>query len=91
MFARGQSRSLHRMTQFMGQRACLSNASTWANINLAPPDKILGLTDAFKADKFDKKINLGVGAYRTDEGASYVLPSVKTAEERILSRNTDKE
>jgi aspartate aminotransferase len=28
-------------------------------------DAILGITEAFKADTFKEKINLGVGAYRT--------------------------
>ena len=27
-------------------------------------DAILGITEAFKADSFKEKINLGVGAYR---------------------------
>jgi aspartate aminotransferase len=34
---------------------------------------------------------LGVGAYRTEEGKPLVLPSVRTAEYRILKRDTDKE
>ena len=32
----------------------------------APPDAILGITEAFKADHDSKKLNLGVGAYRTE-------------------------
>ena len=32
----------------------------------APPDPILGVTEAFKADPFKEKLNLGVGAYRTE-------------------------
>lgn len=39
-------------------------ASTWANVPQGPPDAILGITEAFKADSFKEKINLGVGAYR---------------------------
>lgn len=38
---------------------------------------LLGVTEAFKADKDSRKINLGVGAYRDGEGKPYVLPSVK--------------
>ncbi len=49
------------------------------------------MTEAFKADKYEKKINLGVGAYRDDQGRPYVLASVKAAENRILTRNLDKE
>lgn len=66
-------------------------ASHWADVKLAPPDKILGLTDAFKADTFPQKINLGVGAYRSDEGLPVVLPSVRLAEQRIMDKKMDKE
>lgn len=38
---------------------------------------IFKLTAAFKADKYEKKVNLGVGAYRDDNGKPWVLPSVK--------------
>lgn len=38
-----------------------------------------GVTEAFKADKDPRKINLGVGAYRDDQGKPYVLNSVKKA------------
>lgn len=40
-------------------------ASTWSNVPQGPPDAILGITEAYKADSFPEKINLGVGAYRT--------------------------
>jgi len=36
-----------------------------------------GVTEAFKADKDPRKINLGVGAYRDDHGKPYVLNAVK--------------
>ena len=36
-----------------------------------------GVTEAFKADKDPRKINLGVGAYRDDKGKPYVLNAVK--------------
>lgn len=41
-------------------------ASTWSGVQQGPPDAILGITEAFKADSFGEKINLGVGAYRTN-------------------------
>lgn len=43
---------------------------------MGPPDPILGVTEAFKRDTNPKKINLGVGAYRDDNGKPFVLPSV---------------
>ncbi|EMR69631.1 putative aspartate aminotransferase protein [Eutypa lata UCREL1] len=66
-------------------------ASTWANVPQGPPDAILGITEAFKADSFEKKINLGVGAYRDDKGKPYVLPSVRTAEEKVIASRLNKE
>jgi aspartate/tyrosine/aromatic aminotransferase len=36
-----------------------------------------GVTEAFKADKDPRKINLGVGAYRDENGKPYVLNAVK--------------
>jgi aspartate/tyrosine/aromatic aminotransferase len=51
----------------------------------APPDPILGLTDAWKADPNPAKINLGVGIYQNAEGQSPVLDSVKAAEAALLA------
>ena len=44
---------------------------------MGPPDAILGVTEAFKKDSNPKKINLGVGAYRGDDGKPFILESVK--------------
>lgn len=43
----------------------------------APPDPILGITEAFKRDDHPDKLNLGVGAYRTEELKPYVLTVVR--------------
>lgn len=58
---------------------------------MGPPDAILGVTEAFKRDTNPKKINLGVGAYRDDNGKPYVLPTVLKAEQNILASKLDKE
>lgn len=71
--------------------AVVRHKSTWADVKQGPPDAILGITEAFKKDSFDQKINLGVGAYRDDQGKPYVLPSVKKAEKIIVEKNLDKE
>ncbi|KAM6498160.1 aspartate aminotransferase [Amanita muscaria] len=65
--------------------------SCWSAVPAGPPDPILGVTEAFKADKDPKKINLGVGAYRDGAGKPYVLNSVKKAEEIVKASNPDKE
>ncbi|KAL0258823.1 aspartate transaminase aat1 [Diplodia seriata] len=66
-------------------------ASAWAKVAQGPPDAILGITEAFKADSHPQKINLGVGAYRDDQGKPYVLPSVKQAEKKVVDSSLDKE
>lgn len=43
---------------------------------MGPPDAILGITEAYKRDTNPNKINLGVGAYRDDNGKPYILPTV---------------
>ncbi|TGZ61557.1 hypothetical protein CRM22_007938 [Opisthorchis felineus] len=63
----------------------------WTNVKMGPPDAILGIAEAFKRDTNPKKVNLGAGAYRDDNGKPFVLPSVKAAEERLLKQNLDKE
>ncbi|MBN1457583.1 MAG: aspartate/tyrosine/aromatic aminotransferase [Sedimentisphaerales bacterium] len=57
---------------------------------MAPPDAILGLTEAFKKDPNPKKINLGVGVYKDALGTTPVMESVKKAEEIILKNQTTK-
>jgi aspartate/tyrosine/aromatic aminotransferase len=46
-------------------------------IELAPPDPILGIAVAYKADTFEQKVDLGIGAYRTEEGHPYMFNAVR--------------
>ncbi|EGT43129.1 hypothetical protein CAEBREN_16777 [Caenorhabditis brenneri] len=69
----------------------IANNAWWSHVEMGPPDAILGVTEAFKADSNPKKINLGVGAYRDDQGKPFVLPSVKGAERQVMAANLDKE
>lgn len=58
---------LRQINQINNQRIvtmAARSASAWAKVPQGPPDAILGITEAFKADSFGEKINLGVGAYR---------------------------
>jgi len=61
------------------------SAENWQQVPLAPPDSIFKLTAAYKADTFDKKVNLGVGAYRDDDNKPWVLPVVKKATQILLA------
>jgi len=43
----------------------------------APEDPLFGLMAAYRKDTFDKKVDLGIGAYRDDNAKPWVLPVVK--------------
>ncbi|KAI3387020.1 hypothetical protein SNEBB_000289 [Seison nebaliae] len=66
-------------------------ASSWSQVPLGPPDAILGITEAYKKDINPQKVNLGVGAYRDDNGKPFVLSSVRKAEKMISEKKMDKE
>ncbi len=56
----------------------------WKNIEAAPADAILGLTEAFKNDDNTQKVNLGVGVYKDEQGNTPILSCIKTAENMLL-------
>ncbi|XP_064786063.1 aspartate aminotransferase, mitochondrial [Oncorhynchus masou masou] len=66
-------------------------SSWWSEVQMGPPDPILGVSEAYKRDTNPKKINLGVGAYRDDQGKPYVLSCVRKAEAQIAAKKLDKE
>jgi aspartate aminotransferase len=55
-----------------------------------PPDPILGLMAAFRADSDPLKVDLGVGVYRDDQGDTPVLKAVREAEQAVLARQSTK-
>ena len=59
-------------------------------LEMAAPDAILGLTEAFKSDTNPNKINLGVGVYKDAKNQTPVLDCVKQAETRLLAEETSK-
>ena len=48
------------------------------------PDALLALIKMYAADPREDKIDLGVGVYRTNEGATPVFRAIKQAEKRLL-------
>ncbi|KAE8658151.1 Aspartate aminotransferase [Hibiscus syriacus] len=59
--------------------------SVFAAIVQAPEDPILGVTVAYNKDQSPVKLNLGVGAYRTEEGKPLVLNVVRKAEQLLVN------
>ncbi len=63
----------------------------FTHVPLAPPDPILGLNHAFAADARSCKVNLGVGAYKTEDLKPYVLSAVRKAEMMLVEEGLYKE
>ncbi|MBB1496310.1 aspartate/tyrosine/aromatic aminotransferase [Propioniciclava sp. MC1595] len=57
--------------------------SLFSDVQQAPPDAILGLTEQFKADTNPKKVNLGVGVYQDASGKLPLLRCVEAAEKKL--------
>lgn len=60
------------------------------SMTAAPADAILGLIVEHNNDPRDNKIDLGVGVYKTPDGNTPVLLSVKKAERILLDTQTSK-
>lgn len=59
-------------------------------VKAAPPDPILGLTDAFNQDPAPHKINLGVGVYKDDQGKTPTFVAIRKAEHLLASKDLSK-
>jgi aromatic-amino-acid transaminase len=64
--------------------------SPFAQIEAAPPDPIIGLTEAFNQDANPAKVNLGVGVYQDAAGKAPVLDVVREAESRWYAQEATK-
>lgn len=60
------------------------------NLTQQPPDALLALIKLYDADTRPDKIDLGVGVYRTDDGATPVFASVKAAERKLVEEQDSK-
>ena len=49
----------------------------------APEDPLFGLMAAYRKDTFEKKVDLGIGAYRDDNAKPWVLPVVKQVSHEV--------
>ncbi len=68
----------------------MATRSPFAEIPQAPPDPILGITEAFLADPNPDKVNLGVGVYQNEEGKVPILKCVTEAQRRWLAKEDSK-
>ena len=57
-----------------------------SRVEMAPRDPILGITEAFNADRNLHKVNLGVGVYTDDAGKVPLLECVRRAEGELAEK-----
>ena len=57
--------------------------SYFAGITELPPDPLFGLKARYVADSRTDKVDLGIGAYRDNNGKPWILPAVKLAEAKL--------
>lgn len=59
-------------------------------LTAAPPDKILSLSVLYKNDTRATKMDLGVGVYKDQHGATVIMRAVREAERRLYESQTTK-
>ena len=64
------------------------SCSLFGDVDLGPAIEVFALNRAFNEDTDPYKANLGVGAYRTNEGKPWVLPVVRKTEIQIASNES---
>ncbi|VVC36298.1 Aminotransferase, class I/classII,Aspartate/other [Cinara cedri] len=65
--------------------------SIFSDVEEAAPIEVFHLVKVFNEDDHPLKVNLTVGAYRTDEGKPYYIPVVKKAENIVLENTVNHE
>jgi aspartate aminotransferase len=55
------------------------------NIKELPPDPLFGLKARYVQDSRSDKVDLGIGAYRDNNGKPWILPAVKQAEAKLIN------
>ncbi|CAK9437457.1 uncharacterized protein LODBEIA_P18350 [Lodderomyces beijingensis] len=60
-------------------------AQAFTNVKELPPDPLFGLKARFVKDPRSDKVDLGIGAYRDNNGKPWILPAVKQAEQKLIN------
>ncbi|KAG7190028.1 hypothetical protein KM043_006178 [Ampulex compressa] len=60
-------------------------STRFTGIELGPPIEVFALQKSFLDDKHHDKVNLTIGAYRTNEGKPWVLPVVRKVEKSLAT------
>lgn len=92
----GICNGLHPINRTANCRMAATQASkpgeSWfGQARFIPPDAIFALTAQYNSDPFPKKVNLGQGTYRDENGKPWVLPSVQKSRQMLLSQGLNHE
>lgn len=60
-------------------------STKFSGIQLGPPIEVFAIQKNFHDDTYEKKVNLTIGAYRTNEGKPWVLPVVRKVEKSLAA------
>nr|CAD7407512.1 unnamed protein product [Timema poppensis] len=63
-------------------------ATRFSAVKLGPPIEVFAVNKAYLDDTHPDKVNLSIGAYRTDEGKPWVLPVVRKTELQLANDET---
>ncbi|VDN51627.1 unnamed protein product [Dracunculus medinensis] len=58
-------------------------SSLFSNVDIAPPIEVFFMNKMYLDEKDPRKVNLTIGAYRTEDGEPWVLPVVREAEKKL--------
>ncbi|RBP50808.1 aromatic amino acid transaminase [Arenicella xantha] len=62
----------------------------FGQLDILPPDPILGLNQTFQQDDNADKINLSIGVYQNAQGLTPIFTAVKKAEQQLLAAQNTK-
>jgi len=66
----------------------MASKSLFSDAKTAPPIEVFAVVKAFNEDTHEKKVNLSIGAYRTDDSVPWVLPVVRETESEMAADDT---
>lgn len=64
------------------------SSSVFSNVTEAPPIEVFYMNKLYVDDPAPQKVNLTIGAYRTEEGKPWVLPVVRQATKILAEDDT---
>ena len=61
--------------------------TAFANVEACPVDPVMDIMDKYSRDTYQKKIDVSVGVYKSEDGSVFTLPSIKEAKRRLAAND----